>query len=198
MKKMKKKRAGLRIPVASILAAASAVLLFPRGSAGGDMAEKYLKSAPVLSPGRTTAGGNGALSNKFEISSYELEKPGGEQASVTYTRQLLNALKKREGWVSEVLPSDEEYFKTGKDCEAKKTFCDVVGVTETTADDKMILTLDVDSFPKSHSELHKTRFASEPHKCNPHNCSEKGCRAQLIEEIVEELVALDKDHKGSR
>jgi hypothetical protein len=61
----------------------------------------------------------------------------------------------------------------------------------------MLLTLEVTSIPDSHSELHKGRL-TEPHKCNPRNCGVDGCRAELIRQIVEDLVALDKDHKGSR
>ena len=180
------------VPLTLILVGASVVLCTGR-SLGGDKAWTVVHAVPLAgAPPETTT------SNMFEISSYELSKPGqGEQSSLTYTKQLVNALKKRGGWVSEVRGSDEDMFKTERDyCKGKS--CDVVGVTETLAEGRMILTLDITSVPESHSKLHKARFTAEPHHCNPSNCSEETCRADLIEEIVEELAALDKDHKGSR
>jgi hypothetical protein len=162
---------------------------------GGDKVGKFLTAARLASPARTDSAGS--LSNEFEIS-YELSKPGQpESQSFTYSKQLVNALKQRAGLVSQVLGSDKDMYKTAREyCKGKS--CDVVGITETLTDGKMILTLDITSTPDSHSKLHKARFNAEPHHCNPNNCSEDTCRADLIEDIVEELVALDKDHKGSK
>ena len=91
------------------------------GSVGGGKAEEYLSAAPVPSPAGTAS--IAALpSNKFEISSYELSKPGqADQASDTYTRQLIKALRARQGWVSEVLPSDADMSKTEIDCQGQES-----------------------------------------------------------------------------
>ena len=184
-----------RVSLCLLMLAGASIFLHAETAFAGDKVGKLLSAAPLASPARPVT--EAIASNRFEISSYELSKPGQpEQDSHSYRRQLVNALKKRGGLVSLVLESDEDMVKTEqRDCKGKS--CDVVGVTETLVEGRMILTLNIDSTPESHSKLHKARF-SEPHHCNPNNCSEENCRADLIEEIVEELVALDKDHKGSR
>src|SRR5262249_37317245 len=112
--------------------------------------------------------------------------------------QLFTALKQRNGLVSQVVPSNENILATLNDCEAKRAFCDVVGVTEDYAEDHMVLKLTVWSVPKSHGDLHKARIEGEAHRCNPRHCGRDGCRTQIIQDIVEELAGLDRDHKGDR
>jgi len=137
--------------------------------------------------------------NKFEISLYHLVSGQSEQDSVRYTKQLFTALEERNGRVSEVDPSNADIMKTLKDGMSNNSFSDVVGVDEIFDEDRMVLKLTVYSIPEgSHEKLHKAKILEKPYKCNPRNCGRDGCRDFLIGEIVEDLAALDRDHKGTK
>ena len=157
MRTIKAKAGGLANLYGSALAAL--LLLAVASLAAQPLPGKaYRNAVASLSPGMPAATGPALPTNRFEISLYTIESGESEKDSIQYTTQLFSALARRNGWASEVEPSNENILKTRKECVDKNAFCDVVGVTEDYAESRMTLTLTVLSVPQSHGDLHKARI----------------------------------------
>lgn len=165
--------------------------------AAGLVKQMHKAVSPNLNATATATLGDAGQTNFFEIS-YGLKaaQDSPEQTSNEYTEQLLKTLRKRDGWASQVLPSEGNVVKAERECRANRTSCDVVGVTEEIQGESMILKLSVTSVLHKPDQFHKN--GDFEHKCNEAHCGLDVCRATLIDQIVLDLVGLDKDHKGSR
>jgi hypothetical protein len=170
------------------------LLLLPQAMDGASGIGRHVLAAASPNLTAKAALGDAGQTNFFEIS-YGLKASAGSPEP-DYTEQLLKALRKREGWLSQVLPSEGTMVKAERECRANKTSCDVVGVTEEIQGERMILKLSVTSVLHKPNQVHKN--GDFEHPCNEAHYGLELCRATLIEQVVADLLGLDKDHKGSR